>query len=97
MTSEERQALKEFETRVRQLMLDFRQLRAERSSLQRQVETLETQLEAEKVKARELGRELSNLRMAHIVRFEKNDIQEARNKINKMIREVDKCIALLAT
>ena len=97
MTPQERKALKDFETRVRKLMLDFRQLRAERSSLQRQVETLEAQLETEKAKGRELGRELSSLRMAHIVRFEEGDIKEARSKLNKMVREVDKCIALLAT
>lgn len=97
MTLEERQTLQDFETRVRQLMLDFRRLRAERSSLQQRVETLETQLEAEKAKGRDLTRELSSLRMARLIRLEEGDLKEARSKINKMVREVDKCIALLAT
>lgn len=95
MTLDEQQILQDFETRVRQLMLDYRQLRAENRSLQRLVEDQQAQIEDIKTQNLNLKRDLSALRMAHLVRMEEDDIKQARAKINQMVREVDKCIALL--
>ncbi|MBQ7635238.1 MAG: hypothetical protein IJS89_06685 [Bacteroidaceae bacterium] len=96
MATQERQALQELETRVRQLMLDFRTLRADNLALQRQVAETEARLETEKARAAELSRRLDALRTARVISMEEGDVKEARAKISRMIREVDKCIALLA-
>lgn len=89
------QNLRELETRVRQLMLDYRALRAENMSLRRRADEAQSKLEEEKARSQTLNRELSALRMAQVVKMEDGDIKEARSRINRMIREVDKCIALL--
>lgn len=96
MATQERQALQELETRVRQLMLDFRTLRADNLALQRQVAETEARLETEKARAAELSRRLDALRTARVISMEEGGLKEARAKISRMIREVDKCIALLA-
>ncbi|MBP3229073.1 MAG: hypothetical protein J6M53_09875 [Bacteroidaceae bacterium] len=89
------QPLRDFETRVRQLMLDYRRLRGENATLRARLDEAGQQLEGEKAAAAGLRRELASLRMAHIVRLEEGDVKEARAKINRMVREVDKCIALI--
>lgn len=96
MASTEQQSLQELETRVRALMLSYRQLRAENAALLRQVEALGASVEQEKADARKLRSELSALRAAQVIMLEEGDVKVARARISRMIREIDKCIALLA-
>ena len=96
MASTEQQSLQELETRVRALMLSYRQLRAENAALLRQVEALGASVEQEKADVRKLRSELSALRAAQVITLEEDDVKVARARISRMIREIDKCIALLA-
>ncbi len=95
MTAAEQRTLQEFETRVRQLMLDFRRMRADNRALQRSTDEAQRQTQALRSENASLKQQLSALRLAHVVQMEQGDIKTARAKINKMLREIDKCIALL--
>ncbi len=95
MSPEEQRQFKDFETRVRQLMMEYRRLRAANRELQGHAEKVQAELDEIKSQNLDLKRELDALRMAHMVTLEEGDLKMARAKINRMVREVDKCIALM--
>ena len=53
-----------------------------------EITALETELEEMKVK-------YQNLKTAKGLSFGMEDVREARNRFNKLVREIDKCISLL--
>lgn len=63
-------------------------LTAERDALKQEKRTLESRV-------RELDRELSMLQLREGLAGGKADKEKARARVNRLMREVDKCIALL--
>lgn len=95
MKKEEAARLTLLETRVRQLILAYKDLEAENikvRDLLRQKEEEVKQLEQEKT---QLSQEYKTLKAARIVEICSGDAKEARARINRLIREVDSCIAML--
>jgi len=95
MTEEQQKSLTTFETRVRQLMLLCETLREEKNALLIQLRSRETALlEAEKA-LREKTASYDNLKLAKMISFRKTDIKEAQQSLSGIVREIDKCIALI--
>ena len=95
MTEQEQRTLQLFETRTRQLILQYRdasernrQLQEEISARDRQIEELKAQLDA-------LTQEYANLKTAKMIEISAGENASAQKRIAKLIREVDKCIAML--
>ena len=95
MTEQEQRTLQLFETRTRQLILQYRdasernrQLQEEISARDRQIEELKAQLDA-------LTQEYANLKTAKMIEISSGENASAQKRIAKLIREVDKCIAML--
>lgn len=88
MTPEEETILKRFETRTRQLILQYQELKQENELLRQRVDTLNRELENTK-------RDYSNLKVARMIDISDQDIKDAKGRLSKLIREIDKCIALL--
>lgn len=88
MTSEEETILKRFETRTRQLILQYQELKQENELLRQRVDTLNRELENTK-------RDYSNLKVARMIDISDQDMKDAKGRLSKLIREIDKCIALL--
>jgi len=97
MTREEEQALKTFETRVRQLLLKYRDLQDEVSALQEKCEMRKAALEAARSETLQLQSAYNSLKTAKMLEVSAEDTKQARNRLNKLVRRVDKCIALLST
>lgn len=95
MTNEQETALRNFEALVRQLMRAYDNVRDEKAALARQLEAAELRLSETKAQLEELRKEHHNLKTARIVEVSGDDVKETRARIAKLIREVDKCIALL--
>lgn len=68
--------------------------REERMSLQERLKQSETAVEAYRKQIAELERQIDNLRLAQAFGSEGGKI-EAKEKINKLIKSIDKCITLL--
>lgn len=88
MTPEEETILKRFETRTRQLILQYQELKRENELLRQRVDTLNRELENTK-------RDYSNLKVARMIDISDQDMKDAKGRLSKLIREIDKCIALL--
>lgn len=88
MTPEEEIILKRFETRTRQLILQYQDLRQENELLRQQVDNMKQELES-------IKKNYANLKMARMIDINDQDMKDAKGRLSKLIREVDKCIALL--
>lgn len=73
------------------------QLREDRLKLENHIEELQIQLVEANNKLAGLQEENGQLKMARAVSGDGNDGSEAKSRINEMVREIDKCLALLNT
>ena len=84
-----------FETRTRQLLMQYKQLQQENAALlqklgKREVEILTLQIENE-----DLKNQYQRLKTAKYIDLADDDKKQIRGRISKMVRDIDKCIALL--
>ncbi|MBO5135519.1 MAG: hypothetical protein J6C15_10250 [Bacteroidaceae bacterium] len=95
MTSEEQTTLRNFETRVRQLMLKYKELENKNRELQVLVEEKEVAMSAILEENKTLRSEYANLKLAKMIEIGDDDLKEAKTRVTKLVKEIDKCIALL--
>ena len=95
MTEQDKLLLENFKARL-QLLFDQNNKFRERSrELTEKIEMLEqknSMLTAANVK---LSGDYDNIKTARILSLIENDRQQARQKINKIVREIDRCLAQL--
>ena len=89
-------ALSTFETRVRQMILRFQELKKENESLQTLVEKNEQDIKSLQAQLTQAGNDYQSLKMAKMMEITDGDLESAKARIAKMIREVNKCIAILS-
>ena len=89
------QDLKVFETRVRQLMFDYKSLREENAALKEKIEKLEADLGARKQEVLSARKSYEELKLAKMISISTDDVDEAKQKIARLVREVEKCISLI--
>ena len=95
MTNEQEIALRNFEARVRQLMMAYQDERRKNADLQAQLEACQQQLAGAEQTIDGLKKDYDTLKTARMIEVSGDDVKESRAKIARPIREVDKCIALL--
>ena len=95
MTSEEEKTIRLLETRTRQHILKFAQLKEDNEELLEELVKKDSELEEVKKQNKLLQANYANLKMARMLEVSDNDIVEARQRVAKLVRDVDKCIALL--
>ena len=95
MTEEEKKLLKSFETQLRHLIYLHDELKRENAELKKLLEN--EKLKNEKVQAQydELEVSYTNLKTATAISLNGSDVKETKLRLSKLVREVDKCIALL--
>ncbi|MCD6354520.1 MAG: hypothetical protein J7L95_03135 [Prolixibacteraceae bacterium] len=95
MTEEDRLLLNELKVNVEKLFQEFFNLEEEKRTLEASVLNLKNdikKLEQEKI---EFSRKNEQMRIATHLLSGVDENREAKQKINKLVREIDKCIALL--
>ena len=95
MTKEEEKALHTFETRIRQLILAYQELKKENTELWDLVAQKEGELEAMKVEVNLHKQNYANLKLAKMIEVNDSELKDAKQRLAKLVRDVDKCIALL--
>lgn len=95
MPNQEEQLIKTLQTHVRLLMERYRKLVAENEELYGMVDEKEKTIEALQREKEGLARQYQNLKLAKMIEIGDNDMKNAKNRLSKLVRDVDKCIALL--
>lgn len=89
-------ALATFETRVRQMILRFQELKKENADLYAMVEKNEQDIKALQAKLTQADNDYQSLKMAKMMEITDGDLESAKARVAKMIREVNKCITILS-
>jgi phage shock protein A len=95
MTEEDRLLLIDLKQNTQHLFERYIRLEQKNKVLQEELEKLKDQIELMEAEGLELGRNNEQLKIANQLLSGKDENQEAKQKINSLIREIDKCIALL--
>lgn len=94
--TESEKALTTFQTRVRDLIHRIQQMKKENEELFAMVEKNEADIKALKLKLEQQERDYQSLKMAKMMEITDGDLDGAKNRLSKLIRDVDKCIAILS-
>jgi predicted RNase H-like nuclease (RuvC/YqgF family) len=85
-----------FETRVRQMILRFQELKKENNALHAQLQKGEQEIQNLKSQLAQADSNYKSLKMAKMMEITDGDLESAKAKVTKMIRDVNKCISLLS-
>ena len=85
-----------FETRVRQLILRFQDLKKENEELYAMVEKAEQEVKDLQAKLTQKDNDYNALKMAKMMTITDGDLEAAKARVQKLIREVNKCITLIS-
>ena len=81
--------------RIQQLIAAYETERAERIRLESELDQSQSQNAEYRKQITELERTIDNLKLADAFKAGNADNTEARKKIDKLIKEIDKCITLM--
>lgn len=95
MTDEEKKLLSTFEARLRHLIYLHDDLKRENAELNQLLNKQEAELKKEQARFQELQQDYINLKTATTISLNGSDVRETKLRLSKLVREVDKCIALL--
>lgn len=95
MTEEHRNLLDELKNKIKNLNTLYTESRQRNIQSSEEIENLKEALEKQKDEYEELKEKYNTLKTAKSILAPEQDNHEAKIKINKMVREIDKCIALL--
>ena len=95
MTNEDKLLLDDLKANTQRLFKDFNILENEIKSLEDRVLGLNYDIKLLETEKSELSRKNEQLKIATLLLSGVDENREAKQKINKLVREIDKCIALL--
>ena len=95
MTANEK-TLATFETRLRQMILRFQELKKENGELYQMLENNEQTLKQLQEKLEQQQSDYDSLKMAKMIEITDGDLAGAKDRLSKLIRDVNKCIAILS-
>lgn len=89
-------ALNQFSTRVRQMLLQYRELKKENAELYTMVDEREEQIKTLNAKLTQAQNDYNSLKMAKMLEVTDGDVESAQKRLQRLIRDVNKCITLLS-
>ena len=88
--------LTDFETRVRQMILQFQELKKENGRLQDLLSEQAHEIDELKAKVAQAENDYNSLKMARMLEITDGNLDEAKERLARMIRQVNRCIAILS-
>ena len=95
MTAEEDALLRTLEARVTQMALEYKALKDRYAALSRTMEEKDATIAALHSQIDRLQTDYANLKTAKMIDISSEDMKNAKSRLSKLVREVDKCSALL--
>ena len=90
------QALANFQTRVRQMILQFQELKKESNDLRTIIAKNEQDMKDLRAKLAQAENDYMSLKTAKMMEITDGDLESAKARLARMIRDVNKCIAILS-
>ncbi len=95
MTAEEKRLLDAFEVRFHHLLYKYERLKQKNEDLRSSVHQREEAIKELTRNNQILEAKYTNLKLAKVISINDEEAKDAKLKISRLVREVDKCIALL--
>lgn len=95
MTEKDRAIIANFESKLGRLMGSYTKLAAENAVLRERMGQQAEELERLRKQYDELSTSYSDLKLAKIISVNDTELGDTQRRLSKLVREVDKCIALL--
>ena len=85
-----------FSTRVRQMILQYKDLVKRNAELYAMVNEREAQIERLNAQQTQMQNDYNSLKMARMLEVTDGDVEKAQKSLQSLIRDVNKCITLLS-
>ena len=85
----------QLQLRIRQVVELYQKERIENGQLKKKSIELEDKLKLDDNRLNDLEDKYNKLKISKALIASSNDVHDAKLKVNRMVREIDKCIALL--
>ncbi|MBQ7552896.1 MAG: hypothetical protein IJT46_00865 [Bacteroidaceae bacterium] len=95
MTDEEKKQLSDFETGLRHLIYLYDKLRRDHADLERLLQEKEEAMGKLRAEYDSLNESYNHLKSGLAVSLDGGDVRQTKQRLSKLVREVDKCIAML--
>jgi predicted RNase H-like nuclease (RuvC/YqgF family) len=90
------QTLSVFTTRVRQMILQYEEMKQEIARLNDAVNEKNSEIETLQKKLEQAHNDYNSLKMAKMIEITDGDMEGAKKRLAKLISDVNKCITLLS-
>ena len=97
MTDAEKRQMKQFEAKVRRLISLYNDLKKENSDLYTELDRKDTDIQRLESELRQSQNDYKNLKLARMIQISDDEHHEAKQRITRLVREVNKCINQLST
>ena len=87
--------LLDFQARIRQLLLRFQEMKKENDELYAILDKNERQINELKERLEHKSQQYDSLKISRMVAVADEDIDMSKKRLSKLIRDVNKCIAVL--
>lgn len=84
-----------FATRVRQMILKFQEVKQENTELYAMVDERDARIRELEQQLAQAKMDYDSLKMAKMIEISDSDMDSAKKRLAKLIRDVNKCITLL--
>lgn len=88
--------LNTFATRVRQIILQYEEVKKENTDLCELVDKRDKEIEKLEAQLKQARNDYNSLKMAKMIEISDGDMENAQKRISKLIRDVNKCITLIS-
>ena len=95
MTEEDKKVISAFEGKFRHFMFLYEKLEQENASLKQQLLNKEEEINHFKQSLKESEAQYADLKTARTISLYDKDIKETKQRLSGLVREIDRCIALL--
>jgi chromosome segregation ATPase len=92
---EQESIISSLEGKINKLLSVLNQTKAENQQLSEELMNVRHAIELKDTELKELNEKYENLKLARLLVNGGEDVHTAKLKVNKIVREIDKCIALL--
>ena len=85
-----------FTTRIRQLILQFKDVKKENADLYAMVDERDARISELEAKLAQAQNDYNSLKMARMIEISDGDLEGAQKRLAKLSKDVNKCITLLS-
>lgn len=95
MREEDRKLISSFEGKLRHLMFLYEEQKQENADLRDLLKRKDEEIQRLELSKKELEDHYTDLKMARTISLYDKDIKDTKQRLSSLVREIDKCIALL--